>query len=495
MPEDPVTIVISYDGTPITPEDDDGHTGVVYAPTNFTSSINAVPGNCQIYVRDPHVVYDFQTGKEVQLVLDGEPVWGGYLTQVSRQHFFPDSEAPLWVLNGVDYNVVFDKRVLRNPANYTEQIPKMPGDTMDGDALKTLLSDYADMDGFSTTGIDNVVCVSPRADPDEVCDPDEKYAPPQQGERLRVPFEDFGRLSAAMFWIDGAKVIHYHAIESLEADFGFSDNPNNTDRFGFRNATMIEDGSVIVNDALVWGGSELAGAGGTVFHRTQDATSQSIHGRWQTGEVHVGEVHYGRQGGVTARANAIVLGPPGIDLYNSQKGLRYPQWQVDASWFHHRVPGFLHPGEIVPLDFSIFGQEQPLPLRSLAITFPVIREEAMTYVQYQGNFSIEMSDPFTLWSMLMRVQFRKVRPLLGAATDDSENTRFGAYGSFNATHVSGLTYQIPFGYVSGLLMVYSQGLALTPGVDFHETNNERGTFTLETAPAGTLYVTCRTLSS
>jgi hypothetical protein len=491
----PVSISISYDGTPITPADDAGHTGVVYAPTSFTSEINAVPGTCQVVVRDPHVVYNFQTGREIQLVIDGTPAWGGYLTQIARRHFFPDTVAPAWVLSGVDYNVVFDKRVVRDVGSYTNQIESLPGDTKDGEALRQLLTDYSDMDDFTGGEIDDVVCVSPRADPSEDCDPDEKWAWTQQGEKIRVTFDDFSRMSSAMYWIDGAKVVHYHSIETLLNSWGFSDHPNNTTSFGFRDAEMIEDGSTIVNDALIWGGSELAGVGGTVFKRTQDSGSQSTHGRWQIGETHVGEKNFGLQGGVTARANAIVLGPPGADIFNVQKGLRYPGWQVDATWFHHRVPGILHPGQIVPLDFSVFGDTRPLPLRSLSINFPTIKEDSKTYVQYRGSFALSMSDPFSLWSMLMRVQNRKVKPLLGASGNASVSTSFGAYGSFNPTHVSGLIYKIPFGYISGTLMVYVAGLLLTPGDDYTETNHIKGTFTLDHSVSGRLYATCRTLSS
>jgi len=506
------TIVITYDGNDITDS-------VILSSARFESLLSATPGTCEFTCKDPFRLLSFVTGKELTLSVDGTTMWGGYLQQVSRTHAFDaDDTTPIssyenryWTLRGVDYNILFDKRVLRRTANYLSRIPSVAGTTMDGAVLEDALANYIDVPaGFDTTTfIDNVAAVNEH-------DTSKQWAYPAQGEKLRVLFEELSKFRGQIYYIDGDKNFHFHALERAESRWGFSDIPNNGSintstssfqnaSYGFREVEATEDGSVIINDALVWGGSAFAGAGSTVFHRTQDSTSQTDHGRWQVGETHFGEEGFGIQAGVNARADAIVNGPPGTDAYGQQKGLRYPQWTFRFTWFAHDVPKIsgvsqhLRAGMLTVIEMNVFSVTKVLPLRRLGISFPSGKSDGTTYVEFQGDFGIQTDDPFTLWAYLLKAEQRaRLNQAVFSTVDDSSDSAvYGAIGNFVPTPTpdsSTTLFTIAFGYIAGTLQVYKNGTLQTSGVT--QTDPEAGTFTLSPAPATgtTLFVVCRTLA-
>jgi hypothetical protein len=507
-------IVITYNGTNITSH-------VLFETARFESQINATPGEFEFTVKDESRTLSFVTGKEVTLSVDGTLIFGGYLLQVSRTFAFPvvktttlsQVKSRYWVLRGVDYNILFDKRVLRKTSNYLSQIPSIAGSTMDGTALKAILNNYVDLDAAFTsdlTEIDNITTVSG--------DGTSPWSYKQQGTKLRDSFEDLAQRSGAVYYIAPDKRFHWHSLESVEARWGFSDQPNKGtittsplayqgSTYGFRDVEAVEDGSVIVNDALIWGGSEFAGSsGGTVFHRTENTTSQTDHGRWQLGEVHFGEEGYGIVDGVTARANAIVNGPPGATSLGEEKGLRFSQWDITFTWFGHQVPflsgvrNHLYPGDLVTIALNVFGLTKVLPLRRITITFPSLAPDGSSWVQFEGNFALQQSDPFTIWRFLLRNQNRIIHTTVSTTTGSSTSSVYGSIGHFTPTptpNSSATVFDLPFGYIPGTLQVYKNGLALTPGTDYTETAHTTGGFTMATAPAtgSSLYCITRTLSS
>lgn len=484
------TVLIRYNGADIT-------SNVLFESAVFSTVANGGVGSFEFTVKDPSSTLSFVTGKEVTLSLDGTVVFGGYLTQVGRRFAFPDktSGTRQWVLRGVDYNIIFDRRVLRRTNGYTRGLPLVAKTTYDGAAIRYALNNYFDLTGFTwnNTTIDDVALYT--------ADSGKKGAYPQQGTTLRELFSGPAERTGAVFYIAADKKIHYHALEETTSSWGFSDAPNGTTTFKMRDLDMVEDGSLIVNDAMVWGGSQWAGSGGTVFARSQNSTSQGTYGRWQIGETHFGEEGYGIQAGVTARAGVIVNGPPGIGVgvggNMEQKGLKLPQWQLTFSWWLHDVPNAPIPGYVYTITNVAFNVTQVLPLRSLTITFPKLDGSGKAWVQMRGDFNISMNDQQSLWTYLRRNQKRLLTSVVGSVDDTADSTIYGAYGSFKSsiTNVSGLTYQLPFGYIPGTLMVFVGGLALAPVTGFTETDNVEGTFTLTSTPTGAIHVTCRTLSA
>ena len=504
------TILIEYDGTDISDK-------VIFATARFESQLNAVPGTWEFTCKDRTRSLSFVTGKEVKLTIDGTVMAGGYLTQISRTYAFDaDDTTPVssfenryWQLRGVDYNILFDKRVLRNTSNYLTRIPSVAGTTLDGDLIKDALANYVDIpSGFNiTTHIDNVHAVNEY-------DTTKQWAYPQQGEKLRALFEELSKFRGQIYYIDGDKNFHFHALERAQSRWGFSDTPNygsintstssyQTATYGFREVEATEDGSVIVNDALVWGGGAFAGTGSTVFARTQDSTSQSTHGRWQMGETHFGEEGFGIQRGVNARADAIVNGPPGTDAYGEQKGFRFSQWSFRFTWFAHDVPMIsgvrqhIKAGMLTEIDMNVFGVTKLLPCRRLSISFPDNTADGSSYVQFEGDFGIQTDDPFTLWAYLLKAEQRIRTQIATFSTVDDSSTSavYGAIGNFvptPAANSSVTSFTIAFGYIAGTLQVFNNGTLLTTGVT--QTDPEGGAFTVTPAPAGPLFVVCRTLA-
>lgn len=520
---------VLYDETDITIH-------VMPSSARFEMLMGAAPGSFEFTVVDRDQTMSFITGKEVRLRIDGVSIWGGYVTSVTRKFAFPavDTTVPedvstrLWVLRGVDYNILFDKRVLRNPSDYYHQLPNFTGDTFDGALLREALDDskYFDIDeSFDVTSeVDDVAYpfdpeipgVNPGGDPDRI------GAWPTQGTPMRKIFEDFVQISGAVFYFNANKTLYYKALEDVEARWGFSDNPNNGSidsdpgyqdvTIGPRSVDANEDGSVIVNDALIWGGSEWAGeAGGTVFARDTNTDSVDTHGRWQVGEVHFGERGYKRIDGVTARARAIVRGSPGADASGQLKGLLHPQWNISLTWFAHDVPRIagvadhLMAGDIVHINLETFGIEQLLPLRSVIITFagttipvgaysPTVDEIA--YVQFQGSFSLQPSDPYTLWRFLRRRGAGGLQAPITTVDGDNPSPYGAIFSGHPEPDTDGTTtvFDLPDdrGYITGTTNVYRNGVFLRRGIDYTESDPGEGEITLATAPGPTtwLWVVC-----
>lgn len=476
------TALVTYDGNDIT-------SNVLFESATFTTVARGEPGQFEFRVKDPGSSLSFATGKEVTFSLNGTKVFGGYIMQIGRTFAFPDKTtgSRIWVLRGTDYNILFDKRVLRNEADYLSHLPKVPATKMDGAAIKYAIEGYTDLAELYTDTIDNVDYYNN--------DGVTVGAYPQQGSTVRELMTDPAFKSGAVYYISADKHLHYHGLESSVALWGFSDDPDRVNTFPMHEVDVTEDGSLMVNDALIWGGSQFAGSkGGTVFSRVQSPSSISAHGRWQHAEANFGGEGFGTYAQVNARAKAIINGPGGTDIYNQQKGLMYPQWAISATWWLHDVPSLPVPGYLYTIELTGFGVTKVLPLRTMTMTFPELAPDGKAYVQMRGEFSLNVHDSYSIWSYLRSNSKKIVTAVVSSTDDDSTSTVYGAYGSFtNITSQGGLVYKLPFGYIPNTLMVYAGGLAISPKTGFTETDNVAGTFTLASAPAGALYATCRTL--
>lgn len=492
----------------------------VFSRCSFESQMNAVPGRFDLYVRDPERVLSFTTGSEIRLTVDTVVLAGGYITQVGMTSFAEAADTSdlaaydlaLWHLSGVDYNIIFDRRVYRNTSNYLRAI--RINETVDGAILREAIDSYTDMGDFSTSGIDNVATI-----------PDVTYVRLQQGWPVRKEFETLLPFAGAVYYIAPDKTVVYKAYDNVEKRWGFSDAPNNDpittspaefqgSTIGFRAVEAVEDATYMANDVLVWGGSEWAGSGGTVFHRSQAAGSISTHGRWQHAETHFGETMYKSNAGVTAVADAILDGPPGTDATGQQKGLKNPQWQFTFTWFSEDVPllsgtpDHIVAGDLVTVEMTVFGITKLLPVRSVRISFPdafvADNPDAPAdddrVVQFEGTFGLQLSDSFTLWRYIRQNQSKDVIQTQQVVDDASTETVFGA--SYNGVPTptpngSATVFSLPFGMISGTLNVWLNGLIQRPGIDFTESDPEAGEFTMTSAPLSTdnLYAACSTLDS
>lgn len=516
------TILILYDGGDISNK-------AIVSSANFEMLSNAQPGSFQFTVKDPTRTLSFQTGKSIELRVDGVTMWGGYLTTVSPTYAFPAVDttdiskvsAREFVLRGVDYNILLDKLVVRNVSNYLQHPPNFSKDQYDGDLIKnvlfpTLIDTPA---GFDTSS--KVSNVTKPFDPlNEGLSGEGAWV--QQGSKLREAIQDFAQFSGAVYYFSGDKKFWYHSIETSHATWGFSDHPNKIpvsvpaipgkSTYGFRDLDATEDGSIIVNDALVWGGSEWAGAGNTLFAREENTASIATYGRWQRAELHFGEDGFGVQSGVDARADVIVNGAPGAVGGDPFRGLRFAQWTIRLTWFGHDVPSHsgtkqhLKAGDLVTIILYSFGTDvnhpliRTLPLRSLRMTFPSLDKTGKAYIRFEGTFSLQLGDPYNIWRYLTDPKrLGAITTAVSSTPPGQDTTSYGAYFSSALTpspNGSTTVFDLPndFGYIAGTTTIYLNGLFQRRGIEYNETNPGNGTITMTSPPQSgdELWVICRT---
>jgi len=489
------TIEITYDGTDISGS-------VIFESASFESQLGAVPGSFEFTVRDENQTLGFITGKEITMSIDGTRYFGGFVTQVIHQLAFPvddTSDVPSvrtreFVLRGVDYNILFDKRIIYNIATPTSPPSVFSGTTTDLAVLQGLFANYIDLTG---DGIDVTTYVQEVGDPTPD-NADGAYLNP--GDPWRKQMESIAQFTGAIWYIDANKKLHYQALETTAPSWGFSDVPNRITTFGFRELEYIEDATNVANDALVWGGSEFGSTGvtaETVFGRATNTTSIAEHGRWQIPERHFGEVGFFESSGCTVRAKVIVYGDPGAagDGFDDQnRGLQFPQKNVRLTWFSGQTPTALTAGSVVDVVLNVFGSPAialSLPVRSISITFPI-----PTRAQFAAFLGIQTSDPWSLWKYM-----RKQQSLIPAASTTVSTSDGSAPASTPGTYVSTAPSPVPDGtnktfatpdrYIAGSLEVFRfisgelGGLIQRKGIDYNETSPSTGVFDFISAPSGT----------
>jgi len=513
------TIVITYNS----PTGDVDITNyVLWESTSFQTSAGAVPGSASINCRDMTQTLEFITGREISLSVDGQLLWAGHIRNVTHGYFHSadyiedaeEYEARKWELDCVDYNVLLDKRVIRNPDDYlTIDTETFAAGTYDGDAVKYVLANYIDVPaGFDITSeIDNIGVINPTADGTYEA----------QGVYLRAQLQAFAPYTAPIYYISPDKKFHWHAIESVVKRWGLSDQPTGgaitvdpaefqAVYIGFRDCVANEDGTPIVNDALVWGGSTLGSNASVVFSRSQDATSQNDHSRWQRGEMRVDEGETaGNQDGVDTIADAIVFGPPGSWGNDAVlRGLRYAQWQFSMTWFADDVPTLVGvrdhiiAGDLVTIQMNAFGVTRLMPCRQLTIKAAGVDSSGDGIIQFTGEFALNMDDPYQLWSFLLGrdTAGENAGILIVIVDNTSTTTSYGAtYQDVPSPSPNGTQtlFSIPWGYIGGTLDLYLNGLLQRVNVDFYESDANAGEFTFSVAPLATdsLYAICRTLDA
>lgn len=490
------TVAITVAGTDVS-------RSVVYSSASFETHQNAEPGTFEITLKDPlRTLGPFVTGSEVILTVDGDRRFAGYVTQVSRKFAFPADIIPTdsrqWVLRGVDYNILFDKRIVRRPADYLNSLPVFHGNQYDGTLISYHAANYLDLPtGFnSTTYVDNIRYMGGLT----VADATLVGIYQQQGSTWRTQMEQFAGWSGAVYYIDPDLKLHFHAIESNTAPVEFSDTPNGTTTIGPRDVSAAENGSGMVNEAFVWGGSEWSAAGvatGVVMGHAINSTSVTAHRLWQGSQTHFGETGFLLQYGVNARATQIVNGSGAQVGFNP--GLAYPQWDLSMTWYGHDLPvgANVRAGQLVTTRLSTFGGELnpiTLPLRSVRISFPSVDQTGKGTVQYDGQLGLSLDDPTSLWGVIRKLSRQRLLPV-ASASNTTVPSVYGGFGQFTPTALSSTLYDLPndFGYVAGTLQVYVAGTLLQRDVDFTETDPPAGTFTLTSAPAGWVWVVVRTI--
>lgn len=501
---------------------------VIFSTATFESQASALPGQFSFTVKDVNRTMEFDTGAEVRLEIDGAPMYGGIVMQIGRSYPFPVldtsdiTKVPRYIeLSGVDYNVWFDKLVIRNPNNYLRGI-YIKGEHYDGWYIRHQLPKYLDLPNDLNVRkyVDDIELFGSHEIPAGKNKGKKKITGirlHQQGDRWRSQMESFAARSAAVYYIDADKNLHFHSQETSIAPWSLTDYmPDGQFTVGCREVQVTQDGSPIVNDALVWGGmKEMASYqkdpngenSGIFFARRKDDDSIATHGRWQLAEV---DFQRGdNQKSVNLRAKSIVNGKYAGDFNGTPTGLAYPVWSITATWFGHNVPRRQHvrPGQAMNIFLYAMGSDRyhplikTLPLRSLTMRFPSKPNEPnKTYVEFTGQFGIQYSDSRHMWRFLKKQQQRWRYVLEGDVSNASESAGYGTVGRFYPNETpDGLRtdFTIPFSYISGSTVVELNGLRQETNFQYYETDPEAGEIRFFSAPlpGDKIYIRCRTAES
>lgn len=155
---------VYIDGTEVTAD-------VVFATARFRSMVNGQAGEAEMRLRDENESYSIRTGADWLLVIDGQAVWRGFVTQASRQYVFSATNIQFagfqrfWDLKGSDLNLLFLRRVVhKKSAPEQGRGTQYPADTMDRQAIMDLINDWLtleDDDLDTSTWVDQVAALDP----------------------------------------------------------------------------------------------------------------------------------------------------------------------------------------------------------------------------------------------------------------------------------------------------------------------------------------------
>jgi len=499
---------------------------VIYADAYFEMQAAAVPGSFHITVKDPDQTLWFVSGGVIDLTVGGTRMFGGYISVRTMDFFFSAdrTDVPVmtrrWSLDGVDFNGILDKRVLRYLTKMTEAPPDVAVANASDAHILSLFDQYFDLGFTGGNTIDATSMVT------HVNNFTVKWKWPTPGSTMRQVLDALviettihGQV-ACIYWLDAYAQINWLALQDTMAPWGFSDIPSTGGPItfiGWRDGSASEDGSSVINDVFIWGGSPL-GSNGTVRVAHKDNTdSIDAHGLWQMAEAHPGEEGYKSQGEVDARANALISGDTSGTGSMGTQGLVNPDTQYSLTWFAHDVPldggvrQHLIPGNVTTLNLWSFSNDGGItpfaidvPLRQVRVTFPTLpsdnpSEEMLSFVQFQGTFGLQLADPVWWWAFLRRMRPAPQAAPIITTTGTSSSFPYGSYftgypkESPNGTRT---VFSIAPTYMPGTLEVYIGGIPQTSAA-FSETNPAEptgGTFTFITAPVSTdvIVCTCRT---
>jgi hypothetical protein len=349
---------------------------VVISDATFSSSANGIAGECHVRIKDTPNTRSFVAGKELLLRVNGLNVWRGYVITIRRVYAFEAEDRSsmkprFFMLDGWDINVLFLKRIVFDqdtPLNLTGRWYRTD-ETQDITVLRDLFSDFLDLsnDDLNTTKlVENVGPVNM----------DHPAAPIQPSYNWANSMRGITALTNAIWYIDPDKCVVHTDVDTPNAPYDLSDVPNGTTSIGYREMQLYNDATQMVNDALIWG-LMLGGNGIIAFHREEDATSISSHGRWQYGELN-GSMY--KQATVTRRAESLVDGSP-----LSKRGGKIDKIGFAVTVFQD---GF-RVAQKVDISSEVFGFNDVIPIRRMDISFATKKK-----LRYRLYISHEIDMPW-----------------------------------------------------------------------------------------------------
>lgn len=386
---------------------------VIFGTAFFESAVNGQTGSCKFQVRDLDRTASFDQGSTIELLIDGDPVWTGYLVKATRGYVFPALNvtdfglARFFTIEGVDLNILFTKRIVFNQSAPADVFGKLyPPFSADDDAIADLVADYLDLTGDSldtSTQVENVADIND----------DQDARAWSGGYTWGQAMGSIAMLPGAVYFLAPTRKLVYTDVNTATAARGLSDQPGPSDA-GYSEMRITKDGSALANDVFAWGFGY--GSNDPVFVRDQDAASLAAHGRWQLGVQKPGIY---KQATINRVAESIVDGSP-----SSQRGAKDDRVAVELVTY---VPGFL-PAQKVDFTSAVFGFSDVIPIRRMRVTFE--SPEAPKYALSLSHaidlpwgffdpfkFTFPRFPPFKPWPPVIGVQ----PPVNSGIIDDFEN--------------------------------------------------------------------------
>lgn len=351
---------------------------VMYEKAHFESQVNGVAGSCTFRVRDDDFSHSFTEGQEIVLTINNQTAWRGFITAIKRVYAFDainvDQSGPtrFFDIEGADINTLLTKRIVFDQADGAHvEAPLLAPYTPDLTAIQELFADWLDLtgDGLDTTTLVQNVADTTWSQEGRAWEGSDTWAQAMQS---------IASLPAAIYYINPDKKFVYTDVDTANAPFKLSDQPDGVTSFGYSNMEILKDGTSLANDVMCWGigyGSQTP-----VFERVEDATSQAAHGLWQLGQTTFGVY---KQDTITRIADSIVYGSP-----QSKRGAKDDRISVQCVTYQNG----LRVGEKVDFTSNVFGFNDVIPIRKMEIDFPTPDQPRYTLV-----LSHEIDTPFSFF--------------------------------------------------------------------------------------------------
>jgi hypothetical protein len=339
----------------------------------------------------------FITGKRVTVGLGGTVLWAGYVMHAARQFWFDVDKSNTmnrrWALTLVDLNVLFGKRVVfKQSAPGTVYGPTYKTDVYDDTLVNLLTSSWLDLsddDLDISSLIERVAVVNPSV----TCADGQAFMPWSGGNLWGDAMDSISQVPAAIYGLIPAEPLgsspfgrfFYADVDSEDAPMALSDRPQADGAGSYRECTIWDDGTDLVNEEFAWGAGK--GSAAMVFSHRTDSGSISDHGLWQRGDT---LFNVWCQDTIDAISNAVVNGSP-----SSRRGHKNSITSVELTT---RETG-LRVGQKVRFINHEYGVDTILPIRSTEITFPSPDEikTAMTLSEALDRWGFEdPQPPFTI---------------------------------------------------------------------------------------------------
>lgn len=398
-------IVIRYDGTDIT-------SNVMLRDAQFITKTNGSVGQAKLFVKDAAHSFGFVTGKDLTVDIDGFRAWGGYVVRAKKKFFFPaqdttdDQEVVRgWEIEGVDYNVLFQKRIIFSSAHPTTKIAFQYGvDVYDDTIIKDIVANYLDLAGLgiSTDGVERID--KPIFD---IPGNNHRGSVASAGDMWATAMRSIARATGAVFYISPTKVLTYTDVDQT-GPWTLTDQPADTWDVPYRELNINFNGTGLVNDMLVWGAA--SGSPRVVFKRVQDAPSIADHDRWQAGLF--SQALY-RQSSTDRIANSYVYGSP-----LNKRGGKDDQVSFNCVTFFPRF----YAGMKIHCVSAIYDYDDVVPLRTAELTFPTKPSDPNTVIPMMTlSISHEIDEPWStaewLWKSFKIPDFNINIPVIDICLD------------------------------------------------------------------------------